>query len=207
LVTIQVDLYDRLALNLEGDLVQMVSKTQARGVLIDISAVTIVDSFMGRIIGNIASMSRILDAETVMWPMVWAMAKRPTPPIRFLHDRIRKTRGIVGMVVFYSRVTRQWKIAGVGDIALRWIAANNSRNYVSYNGIIGYNIPGSMNDQVVSLDEYNQFIACSYGIRSRWDLTKFRGIGHRDGMIIASAIYKEFARGNDDASVIVCKSV
>ena len=56
LVTIQVDLYDRLALNLEADLVQMVSKTNARGVLIDISAVSIVDSFMGRIIGNIASM-------------------------------------------------------------------------------------------------------------------------------------------------------
>src|ERR1700760_47515 len=74
LVTIQVDLYDRLALNLESDLVQMVSKTQARGVLIDISAVTIVDSFMGRIIGNIASMSRILDAETVVVGMQPAVA-------------------------------------------------------------------------------------------------------------------------------------
>src|ERR1700749_4714847 len=66
LVTIQVDLYDRLALNLEADLVQMVSKTEAKGVLIDISAVSIVDSFMGRIIGNIGSMSRIMDAETVV---------------------------------------------------------------------------------------------------------------------------------------------
>src|ERR1700744_4169685 len=74
LVTIQVDLYDRLALNLEANLVQMVSKTQARGVLIDISAVTIVDSFMGRIIGNIASMSRILDAETVVVGMQPAVA-------------------------------------------------------------------------------------------------------------------------------------
>ena len=74
LVTIQGDLYDRLALNLEADLVQMVSKTQARGVLIDISAVTIVDSFMGRIIGNIASMSRILDAETVVVGMQPAVA-------------------------------------------------------------------------------------------------------------------------------------
>jgi len=74
LVTIQVDLYDRLALNLEADLVQMVSKTGARGVLIDISAVSIVDSFMGRIIGNIASMSRILDAETVVVGMQPAVA-------------------------------------------------------------------------------------------------------------------------------------
>lgn len=74
LVTIQVDLYDRLALNLESDLVQMVNKTGARGVLIDISAVSIVDSFMGRIIGNIASMSKILDAETVVVGMQPAVA-------------------------------------------------------------------------------------------------------------------------------------
>lgn len=74
LVTIQVDLYDRLALNLEADLVQMVNKTGAKGVLIDISAVSIVDSFMGRIIGNIASMSKILDAETVVVGMQPAVA-------------------------------------------------------------------------------------------------------------------------------------
>ncbi|PST83708.1 anti-anti-sigma factor [Pedobacter yulinensis] len=74
LVTIQVDLYDRLALTLEADLVQMVNKTGARGVLIDISAVSIVDSFMGRIVGNIASMSKILDAETVVVGMQPAVA-------------------------------------------------------------------------------------------------------------------------------------
>ena len=74
LVTIQVDLYDRLALALESDLISMVSKTEARGVLIDISAVSIVDSFMGRILGNIASMSRIMDAETVVVGMQPAVA-------------------------------------------------------------------------------------------------------------------------------------
>ncbi|MGZ5243755.1 MAG: STAS domain-containing protein [Bacteroidia bacterium] len=74
LVTIQVDLYDRLALNLESDLIAMVSKTNARGVLIDISAVAIVDSFMGRIVGNIAQMSKILDAQTVVVGMQPAVA-------------------------------------------------------------------------------------------------------------------------------------
>ncbi|MBC8052213.1 MAG: STAS domain-containing protein [Sphingobacteriaceae bacterium] len=74
LVTIQVDLYDRLALSLEADLVQMVNKTNAKGVLIDISAVSIVDSFMGRIFGNIAGMCKILDAETVVVGMQPAVA-------------------------------------------------------------------------------------------------------------------------------------
>lgn len=74
LVTIQVDLYDRLATNLEADLVQMVNKTGAQGVLIDISALSIVDSFMGRILGNIGSMAKIMDAETVVVGMQPAVA-------------------------------------------------------------------------------------------------------------------------------------
>lgn len=74
LVTIQVDLYDRLAETLEADLVQAIQKTGAQGVLIDISAVSIIDSFMGRIIGNIATMSKIMDAETVVVGMQSAVA-------------------------------------------------------------------------------------------------------------------------------------
>lgn len=74
LVTIQVDLYDRLATTLEADLVLMVNKTGAKGVLIDISALTIVDSFMGRILGNIGSMAKIMDAETVVVGMQPAVA-------------------------------------------------------------------------------------------------------------------------------------
>jgi rsbT antagonist protein RsbS len=74
LVTVQVDLYDRLALNLESDLVNMIRKHSSKGVLIDISAVNIVDSFMGRILGNIAQMSKILDAQTVVVGMQPAVA-------------------------------------------------------------------------------------------------------------------------------------
>jgi rsbT antagonist protein RsbS len=66
LVTIQVDMHDRLAMTLQDDLTSMIAKISARGVLIDISALEMVDSFIGRVLGNIASMSRILDAETVV---------------------------------------------------------------------------------------------------------------------------------------------
>jgi len=74
LVTIQVDLYDQLAENLEADLVNMVSKSNAKGVLIDVSSVSIIDSFMGRILGNIATMSKIMDADTVVVGMQPAVA-------------------------------------------------------------------------------------------------------------------------------------
>lgn len=66
LVTIQVDLYDRLALDLESDLVKAVSTNNSLGILIDISAVSVVDSFMGRIIGNIGVMASLLGTETVV---------------------------------------------------------------------------------------------------------------------------------------------
>jgi len=74
LVTIQVDMHDRLAIALQDDLTNRITQTTARGVLIDISALEIVDSFIGRILGNIAKMSRVLDAETVVVGMQPAVA-------------------------------------------------------------------------------------------------------------------------------------
>jgi rsbT antagonist protein RsbS len=74
LVTIQVDLYDQLAENLETDLVNSVKKYESRGVLIDISSVSIIDSFMGRILGNIGVMSKIMGAESVIVGMQPAVA-------------------------------------------------------------------------------------------------------------------------------------
>jgi len=66
LVTIQVDMHDRLALRLQDDLTDQIVRHRARGVLIDISALEMVDSFIGRMLGNIAAMSRLLDAATVV---------------------------------------------------------------------------------------------------------------------------------------------
>jgi rsbT antagonist protein RsbS len=74
LVTIQVDMHDRLAMTLQDDLTSAISRTSARGVLIEISSLTMVDSFIGRMLANISSMSKILDAETVLVGMQPAVA-------------------------------------------------------------------------------------------------------------------------------------
>ncbi len=74
LVTIQVDMHDRLAMTLQDDLTTRISQVNARGVLIDISALEIVDSFIGRILGNIAKMAQVLDAQTVVVGMQPAVA-------------------------------------------------------------------------------------------------------------------------------------
>ena len=74
LVTIQVDMHDRMAMTLQDDLTNQIVRHRSRGVLIDISSLEVVDSFIGRMIGNIAAMSRVLDAETVVVGMRPAVA-------------------------------------------------------------------------------------------------------------------------------------
>jgi rsbT antagonist protein RsbS len=74
LITIQVDMHDRLAITLQDDLSTQIVRFSSRGVLIDISALEVVDSFIGRMLGSIASVSRVLDAETVVVGMQPAVA-------------------------------------------------------------------------------------------------------------------------------------
>ena len=74
LVTIQVDMHDRLALTLQDDLTTQIARTAAKGVLLDISSLDVVDSFIGRIIANLSRMARILDARTVVVGMRPAVA-------------------------------------------------------------------------------------------------------------------------------------
>ena len=74
LITIQVDMHDRLAMTLQDDLMNQIRKSGATGVLIDISALDVVDSFIGRMLANIAAMARILDADTVVTGMRPAVA-------------------------------------------------------------------------------------------------------------------------------------
>jgi rsbT antagonist protein RsbS len=74
LVSIQVDMHDRLAMTLQDDLTERIVRDRAKGVLIDISALDLVDSFIGRMISNTAAMARVLDAQTVLVGMQPAVA-------------------------------------------------------------------------------------------------------------------------------------
>lgn len=97
LVTIQVDLYDQLAENLESDLISMIKKSDSKGVLIDVSSVTIIDSFMGRILGNIATMSKIMDADTVvvgMQPAVAITLVELGLPLKGVHTALNVEKGM-----------------------------------------------------------------------------------------------------------------
>jgi rsbT antagonist protein RsbS len=97
LVTIQVDMHDRLALTLQDDLTAMIVKYGSRGVLIDISALEMVDSFIGRMLGTIASMATLLDARTVvvgMQPSVAITLVELGLPLRGIRTALDMEKGM-----------------------------------------------------------------------------------------------------------------
>ncbi|HVS92673.1 MAG TPA: ATP-binding protein [Mucilaginibacter sp.] len=132
---------------------------------------------------------------------------RPVEILRFVHNFIRKTRGVVATVITMDFEQNTFNIAGIGNIATKLLGGSNSRNHLSYNGIVGHTIPNTMNEQPMSLNDYQQFIMCSDGIRSRWDLAKYPGIQKHDLAVQAAAIYKDFARRNDDMSIAIIKVI
>ncbi|MCX2480837.1 SpoIIE family protein phosphatase [Pedobacter sp. MC2016-15] len=129
----------------------------------------------------------------------------PVEILRFLHTSVRKTRGLVATVAVIDTKTKQMRIAGVGNISTKLSGFLASKSHLSYNGIVGHNIPNTMNDQILDLKEYNLLTMCSDGMKSRWDINRFPSLIRADLSIQAAAIYKDFARLTDDMSVITAK--
>ncbi|WP_157267396.1 STAS domain-containing protein [Azohydromonas aeria] len=115
LVTIQVDMHDELASALEEDLTQRIVAVGARGVLIDISALEIVDSFMGRMLDNIAAVSRILDADTVVVGMRPAVAITLVELGLSLHGVKTALDVDRGLALIANSARHAWRLAGGGD--------------------------------------------------------------------------------------------
>jgi anti-sigma regulatory factor (Ser/Thr protein kinase) len=129
----------------------------------------------------------------------------PSESLRTLHRAIKKSRGAVAHVLNYNPTTGKWTCCGVGNIAVRLFGPIQHKNHMSYNGIVGHNIPNTMNDQSYSASEYHTAILCSDGIKSRWEIAKYPQILQHDPSIVAAALYKEHGRRTDDTSVIIIK--
>ncbi|MCD0488176.1 SpoIIE family protein phosphatase [Pedobacter sp. MC2016-14] len=130
----------------------------------------------------------------------------PAEIIRYMHNPLKRSRGGVGTVVVYDNASRKIEILGVGNISTKLVGNVDSRNIMSYNGIIGHNIPNTMKSQEVNARDFKFIILCSDGIKSRWDISKYPMILRYDPTIIAAAIYKDFARKTDDMSVVIIKT-
>ncbi len=130
----------------------------------------------------------------------------PVEIIRHMHNSVRKTRGLVAMVGIADLVKKTISFAGVGNISTKLFGINTTvKSILCYNGIIGHNIPGTMNDNILSTDSFQELILCSDGIRSRWDTAKYIGINRCDPIVKAVALLKDFNRLTDDSSVVAIK--
>lgn len=129
----------------------------------------------------------------------------PVDIIRHMHEKVRRTRGLVATVVTFDGVNNEWKLCGVGNISTRMYQGLTYRSYPSYNGTIGLNIPSSMKSTVYPVDKRQFLVMNSDGLQSRLDLTRYPSIFKYDGSVLAAVLYKDFSRRNDDTSVLIAK--
>ncbi len=129
----------------------------------------------------------------------------PQKILRFMHQAVRKTRGLVGSIACFNIKEKKWQFCGIGNIGVRILGATINKTLISYNGIIGMNIPNTLNDHWMDYELGQLLILHSDGIKSRWDLQKFTGLMRYDLSVLNATLYKEFTRNNDDTSVVSCK--
>jgi anti-sigma regulatory factor (Ser/Thr protein kinase) len=129
----------------------------------------------------------------------------PVAILKEMHDKVRKTRGLVATIAVCDLRENMWRICGVGNILTRVYTGIQYKNYMAYNGTVGLNLPNSMNPSVFPLEKNQQLIMCSDGIVTRWDIGRFPAIFKYDTTVLAASIYKDFTRKNDDSSILIAK--
>jgi anti-sigma regulatory factor (Ser/Thr protein kinase) len=129
----------------------------------------------------------------------------PPDILRYINGAVRKTRGLVGTVAIFDLKLKRWELCGVGNISTRINGPALAKSYMAYNGIIGLNIPRTLNAQEIIHEKGQYLTMCSDGIKSRWETNKFTGILRFDLSVLAAALFKDFSRQTDDASVAICK--
>jgi hypothetical protein len=129
----------------------------------------------------------------------------PTAIIRLIHEQVRRTRGLVATVAIGDLKKGEWSICGIGNILTRLFSGVTYRNYMSYNGTVGLNVPNSLKASIYKMEKNQHLVMCSDGIRTRWDLNRYPSIFKYDNTLMAAALYSDFTRGNDDASILIAK--
>lgn len=130
----------------------------------------------------------------------------PAGTLEFIHSFVKKTRGLVATAVTIDHRLKKWLICGIGNVATRLCEGLASKNYISYNGIIGLRIPGRFQSHEADFNTHQCLVISTDGVTKHWALSKFPFILRYDPMMLAAVIYKECARGNDDVSILVVRT-
>jgi anti-sigma regulatory factor (Ser/Thr protein kinase) len=135
----------------------------------------------------------------------YCMLKDLGDVLRQIHVDVKSTRGLVGTLATFNFREGAWHICGVGNIHTRTWNVTRVKTYLPYNGIVGHNLPRTINEQVGEPGKEQILLLCSDGIKTRWDMNKYPGIFRYDMSVMAAAIYKDHARKTDDMSIVIVK--
>lgn len=136
----------------------------------------------------------------------------PASALRAIHDNIKRTRGAVGFAAFIDIRNNTISYCGIGNIAGKLfspqLVSGNAtyKNVISYNGILGHNVPGSFSNHSLEWGRNNLLIVHSDGLKSRWELGKYPNLHRHMATTIAAVLYMTHSRHTDDTLVLVCKS-
>jgi anti-sigma regulatory factor (Ser/Thr protein kinase) len=136
----------------------------------------------------------------------------PVSQLRHLHEEIRRTRGAVGFLAHIDGATQTVSYCGIGNISGKVFSTeggptgSSSKNLMSYNGIIGHNIPNTLNTQHLEWGGNKMLVLHSDGLKSRWDLNKYPSLYRYHASVIAAVLYNDNSRQTDDTLVLVVKA-
>jgi anti-sigma regulatory factor (Ser/Thr protein kinase) len=132
-------------------------------------------------------------------------ATESTIILREIHDAVKKSRGLVATIAAVDYNAQTWNICGIGNINTRIYNGMENKTYTPYNGILGHNIPRTLNSTTVPYQKHQIIIMHSDGLRTRWNLNDLVSIIKQKPSLIASSLLKDNIRGTDDATVLVGK--
>lgn len=136
----------------------------------------------------------------------------PALALQVIHNSIRRTRGAVGFAASIDITQNKFTYCGIGNIAGKLFSMESSlgsmsyKNVISYNGILGHNVPGTFNNQSLDWNRNKVLIVHSDGLKSRWDLSRYPNLQGHLPTTIAAVLYKDHSRQTDDTLVLVCKA-
>lgn len=129
----------------------------------------------------------------------------PSQVLKEIHQRIKQTRGGVGMVLKYNFEEQVLSYCGVGNIAGKTISYNHTKNLTSFNGIVGHVMSSRVHDYEIPWERGSLLLVHSDGLNSRWDISKYANIQKHDPAILAACLYRDHSRGNDDITIVISK--
>ena len=133
------------------------------------------------------------------------ISDNPASLLKTIHQEIKKTRGAVGAIALIDTQGGSVVFCGIGNIAGKVLSGDMSKSLISYNGILGHNIPATINNHPFSWSDTSMLVLHSDGLTSRWDVSKYPHLKRHDPSTIAATLYKDHTRKTDDVLVIIGK--